>query len=222
MRACDLILSIITLAAFLPFLVIIILILKFTGEGKVFFLQDRVGQYGRIIRVIKFVTMLENSPNMGTGSITSKNDNRILPVGRFLRKSKLNEFPQLINVIMGDMSLIGPRPHVFRDLQGVDHETVTELLKLKPGLSGVASVIFRDEEIILSDFIQPRDFYDNVIAPYKASLELWFARNRSIKLYFELICLTLISVLFGSKVRVFSNYKDLPGVPDSLKKYLGN
>ena len=126
-----------------PFIVLLSIILKFTGEGKIFFLQERIGKYKKKFKVIKFATMLENSPNIGAGSITELNDPRILPLGKILRKTKINEIPQLFNVLKGDMSLIGPRPHVERDLKGVDKEILDEILSTKPGLSGVASIFFR-------------------------------------------------------------------------------
>ena len=109
-RFFDIIFSIFALLVFLPIFIIIILILKFTGEGEVFFLQERIGKGGKIFKLLKFATMLKDSPNIGTGTVTMKNDSRILPVGKFLRKTKINELPQLLNILFGDMSVIGPRP----------------------------------------------------------------------------------------------------------------
>ena len=93
-----------------PLFVIITIVLKYTGEGEIFYLQQRIGRNGKSFSLFKFATMLKNSPNIGTGTITVKDDKRVLPVGIFLRKSKLNELPQLFNILFGDMSLIGPRP----------------------------------------------------------------------------------------------------------------
>ena len=91
-------------------LVPVAIVLRLTGEGEVFFLQERVGKDGKPFKLYKFATMLKNSPNMGTGTVTLKHDPRVLPVGRFLRKTKINELPQLLNILIGDMSVVGPRP----------------------------------------------------------------------------------------------------------------
>jgi lipopolysaccharide/colanic/teichoic acid biosynthesis glycosyltransferase len=98
----------------LPLWIIVIPILRFTGEGEVFFRQPRVGKDGKLFDLLKFATMLKNSPNIGTGELTLHNDPRVLPVGRWLRKSKINELPQLINVWLGHMSIAGPRPQTPR------------------------------------------------------------------------------------------------------------
>ena len=107
MRALDLVLTIFALSILSPFALVIIIILRFTGEGEIFIFK-RIGYKGEVFKVIKFATMIKNSPNIGSGTITSKNDKRILPVGKYLRKTKINELPQLINVLVGQMSLIGP------------------------------------------------------------------------------------------------------------------
>ena len=108
-RFFDVFLSSIALIFLSPLLLPIIIILKLTGEGEVFFMQERIGRNGRLFKLIKFATMLKNSPNLGTGTVTMKHDPRILPVGKFLRKTKINELPQLLNILLGDMSVVGPR-----------------------------------------------------------------------------------------------------------------
>ena len=195
MRALDLVLTIFALSILSPFALVIIIILRFTGEGEIFYLQKRIGYKGEVFKVIKFATMIKNSPNIGSGTITSKNDKRILPVGKYLRKTKINELPQLINVLVGQMSLIGPRPHAPRDLEGVPACDLEVILELKPGLSGLASIVFRNEEDILKNFDDPRPFYDSIIAPYKASLEVWYYENKSLSLYVNLVILTIIAYL---------------------------
>ena len=154
--------------------------------------------------------MLKNSPNMGSGSITSKNDERILPVGKILRKTKINELPQLLNVLRGNMSIIGPRPHVQRDLLGVDPKNLNEILSQKPGLSGLGSIVLRNEEVILQSFNDGRNFYDMVLAPYKSQLELWYCRNCSISLNVILIFMTVFVVCGGRVDKIFTLFKDLP------------
>ena len=222
MRIFDVIFSLIALFFLSPILIIVCLILLSTGEHKIFYFQDRIGLNGNKFRVFKFVTMLENSPNIGTGTITGKNDPRILPVGRVLRKTKINELPQLANVLLGDMSLIGPRPHAARDLEGVSNDLLQEIMRCKPGLSGVGSIFFRNEEEILQTFDDPRPFYDSVVAPFKAELELWYIKNKSIRLYFVLIILTVTSVIFGKSHNQFIRFADFPSLPEELEPYFSN
>ena len=109
-RFFDIIFSSLALIIFLPIFTLVAVLLRFTGEGEVFYVQQRIGFNGREFGLLKFATMLKDSPNMLGGDITIKNDPRVLPIGRFLRLTKINELPQLINVISGSMSLIGPRP----------------------------------------------------------------------------------------------------------------
>ena len=109
-RLLDILLSGIALLVFSPLMIPISIILKLTGEGEIFFLQERIGKGGHKFKLIKFATMLKNSANIGTGTVTVKGDPRVLPVGKFLRKTKINELPQLLNILVGDMSVIGPRP----------------------------------------------------------------------------------------------------------------
>jgi len=106
-RFFDVLLSGIALMFLSPLLVPIVIILMLTGEGEVLFLQERIGKGGKKIKLFKFATMLKNSQNIGTGTVTMKDDPRVLPVGRFLRKTKINELPQLLNIFFGDMSVIG-------------------------------------------------------------------------------------------------------------------
>src|SRR5690606_21086740 len=113
-RFFDIVLASAALLVLAPLLLPITLILRFTGEGEVFYVQQRVGKNREFFGLYKFATMLKNSPNMSTGTVTVKDDPRVLPVGRFLRKTKLNELPQLFNVLKGDMSIIGPRPQTRR------------------------------------------------------------------------------------------------------------
>ena len=220
LRFFDIVFSCLGLLVLFPVLLIVAVILRFTGEGEIFFIQQRVGQYGKHFGIFKFATMLKDSPTMGSGTITSKNDRRILPVGKFLRKSKLNELPQLFNILIGHMSLIGPRPHVPRDLEGVSKDVLEDVLKLKPGLSGVASLVFRDEETIIQSFEDPRELYDSLIAPYKAELELWYFKNVSMRMYFLLIVATFGIVLLGRQHLIYKLIRDLPTPSRELQELL--
>ena len=220
MRVLDVVLSLSALIILLPIILPTIIILKFTGEGEVFYRQIRVGRNNTKFEVLKFATMVKDSPNLGAGTITVKDDPRVLPVGRILRKTKINELPQLINVLVGDMSLIGPRPHAERDLQGVDKQSLALVLSLTPGLSGLGSIIFRDEEKILHANEQPRVFYDNVIAPYKAKLEIWYITNKTFKNYITLIVLTIIVVITNNTKIVYRVFPNLPKPPEELLDYI--
>lgn len=215
-RFFDILLSLLSLIVMSPLFLGIMLVLRFTGEKEVFFRQQRVGQNGEYFGILKFATMLKDSPNIGSGTITSKNDPRILPVGRVLRKTKLNEIPQLINIFMGDMSIVGPRPLAPRDLKGVEETVKAQVFLSKPGLSGVGSLFFRSEEKILQKLDNPRPLYDNVIAPYKASLEIWYAENKSFKLYWLIIMLTVVLIFVNKTKLIFWFFNDLPEPPPAI------
>ena len=131
-RIFDIIFSLIVLILFSPFGIIIIFILKITGEGEVFYKQARMGQNSEQFGIYKFVTMVKDSPNIGAGDITLKNDPRVLPFGKFLRKTKLNEFPQFINVLIGDMSLVGPRPLVKNQYEMIPDNLKQKIKNFKP------------------------------------------------------------------------------------------
>lgn len=198
------------------------LILSFTGEREIFFKQERIGKNLKPFYVLKFATMLKNSPLLGSGTITVINDPRILPVGKVLRKTKLNELPQLLNVLRGEMSLIGPRPLTAQNLVGVDKLTLEKVLTVRPGLSGVGSVVFRNEEKLIHSSDNPREMYDRVIAPYKAELECWYVDNKDLRLYFTLILLTILVVL-GCKVNVaFLLLNTIPRPPSELRPMIIN
>ena len=136
-----------------------------------------------MFHLYKFATMLKNSPNIGTGTITVKGDPRVLPVGKVLRKSKVNELPQLLNVLRGDMSVIGPRPLTAQTFGSYSAATQAVVREVRPGLSGVGSIIFRGEEDILHGASASVDFYNNVIAPYKGSVEEWYVENKGLHIF---------------------------------------
>ena len=219
-RFFDILFSSTSLLFLSPLLLPIILILKLTGEGEIFFLQNRVGQYGKDFKLYKFATMLKDSPNMGTGTVTVKNDPRILPLGGFLRKTKINELPQLLNVFIGDMSIIGPRPQTKRCFEAFPHSSQNKITKVKPGLSGIGSIVFRNEEEMMSLNNNPNKFYDEVVMPYKGLLEEWYVLNKSISLYFSLIALTIWIVLGLSSNLIWKFFKDLPSPPVELNKWI--
>ena len=219
-RILDILLSTLALVFLFPIFLLVILILKFTGEGEVFFYQKRVGLNFQTFYLIKFVTMLKNSPFIGSGTITLKDDPRILPFGRFLRKTKINELPQLINVLVGDMSVIGPRPQTDRCFQAFPYKYQKEITKVKPGLSGIGSIVFRNEEEMLENNKNPDIFYDEILMPFKGKLESWFVSKKSIKIYILLIVLSIWKILYPRSKLIWKIYQDLPPITENLKKYV--
>ena len=219
-RFFDILFAGIALLFLSPLLVPIVITLKLTGEGEVFFLQERIGKGGKKFKLFKFATMLKNSPNIGTGTVTMRSDPRVLPVGRFLRKTKINELPQLLNIFFGDMSVIGPRPLTTQTFGAYPENTQRLIKQVRPGLSGVGSIIFRDEEEIMHGATASVDFYANVIAPYKGALEEWFVSNKSLYIYFVAIFVTAWAVLIPSTKIAWRIFKDLPKPPTELKQAL--
>jgi lipopolysaccharide/colanic/teichoic acid biosynthesis glycosyltransferase len=212
-RIIDISLSTLALLVLLPFFIPIVVILLLTGEHKVFYLQTRVGYKNKDFKIIKFATMLSNSANMGSGSLTLKNDPRVLPFGSFLRKTKINELPQILNIIIGDLSIVGPRPQMQVDFEKYSDDVQGKIYNVRPGLTGIGSIIFRDEESLISvasENENPHDFYKRVIAPYKGELEIWYHSHRSVFLDSQLIFMTAWAIV-APETRLYEKwFKDLP------------
>ena len=213
-RFFDIILSTLVTLVLAPLLVPIVVGLKFTGEGEVWYKQKRIGFTNKPFLIWKFATMLKNSSKMKGGIITTKKDSRITPMGGFLRKSKINELPQLINIFKGDMSFVGPRP-----LMPISFETYTKdvqdvIYNVKPGLTGIGSIIFRDEEQLMTEVKEKGEdtwaFYSDKIYPFKGKLELWYQQNRSFTVDLKLILITIWVVLFPESTIICKWFKDLP------------
>lgn len=219
-RFFDILFSVIAMLLLFPLLVPVIIILKLTGEGEVFFLQERIGQGGEKFKLYKFATMLKNSPNIGTGTVTMRGDPRILPVGTFLRKTKINELPQLLNIFFGDMSIIGPRPLTAQTFGAYSESAQSFIAQVRPGLSGIGSIIFRDEEEIMHGATASINFYASVIVPYKGTLEEWFVLNKSLNIYFMAILVTAWTVLIPNTKIAWRVFKNLPEPPNELKQAL--
>ena len=211
-RLLDITVSFITLIILLPLFIPIVIALRLTAEGEVFYFQERIGINNSRFQIWKFATMLKNSMNMGTGSITLQNDFRVTPIGKFLRKTKINELPQIINILKGDISLVGPRPLVTKTFSAYSAEVQEQIYKVKPGLTGIGSIIFRDEESIISTVKDedPHEFYKRVIAPYKGELEMWYQGHRSFFLDLQLIFMTAWVILFPESRLYEKWFKDLP------------
>lgn len=151
---------------------------------------------------------------MKGGLHTTRKDPRILPMGIFLRKTKINELPQLINILKGDMSIIGPRPLVDKTFEPYPEYIKTSIYNVKPGLTGIGSIVFRDEEKMLSEAkIEPKDFYAAYISPYKGELELWYQKHLSLYTDLMIMLLTALVIVSPESNLVYSIFKDLPDRP---------
>ena len=164
--------------------------------------------------------MQKNSPNVGSKTITLNNDPRILPVGRFLRKSKINELPQLLNILAGSMSVVGPRPLTEQTFNYYSSDAREMIKKLKPGLSGIQQIVIRDEERLMIGKNATSEFYVTVLAPYKGELEIWFAFNNNIRNYFLIILITLANIVYPNGRFVWRCFDNLPQPPRELKSQL--
>ena len=209
-RFIDIFIASLALLLLAPIIIPCMLILRFTGEREVFFLQKRIGYRNRPFYIWKFATMLKDSPNIGTGEITLRNDPRVTRFGRFLRMTKLNELPQIFNVLKGDMSIVGPRPLMEVSFRLYSEEVRKKIYNSKPGITGIGSLVFRDEEKIVSGSPDPRFTYANLIYPHKATLELWYQRNASLYTDSMIILLTGLSILYPANKLTEKVFRDLP------------
>lgn len=214
-RVFDIVLSIMAFLIFSPLFIIISIILKCTGEGEVFYKQTRVGRYRVNFEVFKFATMLKNSPNLPGGTLTLENDPRVLPLGKFLRKTKINELPQLLNIINGDMSIVGPRPLVPEGEEHYSREASMLIRSVRPGLTGIGSLMLRDEEGYYAHRSDAIEFYKMVISPFKENLELWYVENRSFYLDLKILLFTAIAVV-KPDFQVDRHFRLLPEIPSSM------
>jgi len=159
--------------------------------------------------------MFKDSPNMEGGNITAKSDPRILPFGKILRKYKINELPQIINVFFGDMSVVGRRPTVREHYDFYTQDVKNVISKYKPGLSGIASILFRNEEqyFFSKEPAANKIFYEEEIAPFKGTLELWYCKNQSVIVDILLIIITIFSVFVPSSKLHNIFFRNLPKHP---------
>jgi lipopolysaccharide/colanic/teichoic acid biosynthesis glycosyltransferase len=213
-RIFDIVSSSIVCIILAPFLLPIVILLRLTSEGEVFYLQERIGLSKKPFMIFKFATMLKNSSKMAGGIITVQNDPRVTFMGGFLRKSKINELPQLLNIIIGDMSVVGPRPVMKASFEAYPSKIQEVIYNVKPGLTGIGSIIFRDEEDLISNIKNDGgdiwDFYKNTIYPFKGEVEIWYQNNKSFFLDIKLIFITLW-VIFSPNSKIYEKlFKDLP------------
>lgn len=213
-RFFDILFSALAILLLSPLLIPIIIVLKLTGEGYVWYFQERVGYKNKIFSIYKFATMLKDSPNMKGGLITLKNDPRLTPLGGFLRKTKINELPQLFNIFLGDMSFVGPRPVMQKSFDQYPADVQKVIYDVTPGLTGIGSVIFRDEEELITAVNKKGEdtweFYKNKIYPYKGQLEKWYQQNRSFLTDFKILLLTAWALVFSENQLAYTWFPVLP------------
>jgi lipopolysaccharide/colanic/teichoic acid biosynthesis glycosyltransferase len=219
-RLFDLVISGLSILVLSPLLLPIILLLRITGEGEVFFSQERMGKGGSLFSLHKFATMLKDSPNIGSGTLTVQNDPRILPLGNFLRKTKINELPQLFNVFKGDMSIVGPRPQSSRNFSAFSEDVQKNIILVSPGLTGLGSIFFSNEEAMLTSAVNHDEFYDSVIMPYKGQLETWYVNHATILIDLKIIYVTALKIIFPKLGVNLSKFFDgMPNPPKELQKF---
>lgn len=185
----DKIIALAALLGLFPVFLVTGLILKIQGED-VFYLQERVGQEGKSFKVFKFTTMPKGSEKQGL--ITTTNDPRPTPFGHFLRKTKINELPQLINVVLGEMSIIGPRPIIRSQLlESLTEDEIRQYYRMRPGITGMASFHFHHEDRLLAAAEDPKKFFNTVLMPQKKELEINYAKHWSLLLDLKILLGTI-------------------------------
>lgn len=192
-RIFDLVCSTLGLIILSPVLIGIAIKIKAGSDGPVFFRQIRVGEKGKEFEILKYRTMVVDAEKLGK-QITVGNDNRITKIGAFLRKYKLDELPQLINVFKGDMSLVGPRPEVPRYVN-LYNEEQKKVLEVKPGITDLASIRYRDENDLLGGVENPEEFYINTIMPDKLALNLEYISKNNMFFDIYIILKTIIKCI---------------------------
>lgn len=192
-RIFDILVGLIILIIVLPFMLIIAVWIKCDSKGTVFFKQKRVTKYGRVFNIIKFRTMVSDAEKLGT-QVTVSNDSRVTGAGKFLRKCRLDELPQLFNVLKGDMSFVGTRPEVQRYVDRYTDEMYATLL-MPAGITSLASIKFKDEEKLLSDSENADETYVNVVLPQKMAYNLEYLNKFSFFYDIKLMFMTFLAVI---------------------------
>jgi lipopolysaccharide/colanic/teichoic acid biosynthesis glycosyltransferase len=192
-RLFDILASIVGLAVLSPVFVLIAVAIKLDSYGPVFFRQERVGFRGKLFRIWKFRTMSERAASLGP-EVTIASDNRITRMGAVLRNTKLDEIPQLINVIRGNMSLVGPRPETFGFITNLSEDEL-EVLKFKPGITDPASIKFRNEASVLNQASDPVAYYKDTVLPEKIHINLAYQERATFFTDLSVIIQTLWSLV---------------------------
>jgi len=191
-RFFDILFSILGLIILTPFLIIIALFIICTSKGNIFYIQKRVGKNSKDFTLFKFRTMHAKADEKGLLTVGER-DARVTEVGYFLRKYKLDELPQLVNVLLGNMSFVGPRPEV-RKYVDLYNDAQKRVLAVRPGVTDYASIAFKDENQLLAQSFQPEKLYIEKIMPQKLQLSLCYIETASLKEYFKILFLTIKSI----------------------------
>lgn len=191
-RSIDVAASLAGLVALSPVLIAVSLLVKCTSPGPILYWQDRVGRGGKVFRIAKFRSMVAGADKKGP-SITSSGDARVTRFGAMLRKFKIDELPQLWNVLLGEMSLVGPRPELPQYVANYTREQ-GRVFCVRPGITDIASICYRHEEEILGQSENPEEYYRNVVLPHKLELNLQYIKELSLFFDVKLICLTIKSL----------------------------
>lgn len=189
-RFFDIFVCLLLLIITSPVLIICGILVKCTSKGPVFYRQERVGRYDSNFRIFKFRTMVQDADKIGAKLTVGDRDPRITRFGHFMRKTRLDEFPQFLNVLAGHMSLVGPRPEVRRYVNEYTDEMMATLL-VRPGITGMASIKFRHENDMLSGREDPERYYIEEILPQKMQINLDYIKDISIKEDFLILCRTI-------------------------------
>jgi len=197
-RLFDILLSFAGILLLQPFFIAVAILIKIDSKGPVFFRQERIGRNFRRFIIYKFRTMVVAAEKNGL-RITSGGDNRVTKAGRILRKLKIDELPQLINVLKGDMSLVGPRPEVEEYVK-LYEEDYMEILKSRPGITDVSSIIFREEEAVLKNQIDPEGYYKEILLPEKIRLSKEYIDHASFLYDLKLVLNTLHQIFYPRPV----------------------
>lgn len=192
-RICDIITASIALVVLSPIFLVITILIKISSPGPVFFLQERVGKDFKKFKIIKFRTMVANTSKRGS-VITKKSDKRITQVGKFLRKSKIDEMSQIINVLEGNMSVVGPRSEVVKYVN-MFKEDFKRILEVKPGMAGYVIIKFRNEEEILEKYDNIEEGYIKEVLPRKIKLDKEYVDNISFLNDVKIFFLTFLKVI---------------------------
>ena len=216
-RGFDMAVSGIGILLLTPIWLPIVVVLKLSGDHDVFYGQTRIGLGNRHFKIWKFVTMVRNAETMAGGMHTTQGDPRVTRIGRLLRKTKLNELPQVFNILFGDMSIVGPRPQVDETFAPFSDEVRARIYTVRPGLTGVGSLVYRDEERILSQCerrgVTVKYCYEQEIAPHKGALEMWYLDHISLWTDLKLVFATAWVVLFPASRLVERWFPGLPPRP---------
>lgn len=199
-RVIDAIVSILAIIFFSPLFVLIAILIKCTSNGPVFYFQERVGRNGKVFRILKFRTMFVDSDKSGL-LLSRKNDKRITVIGGFLRRTKIDELPQLVNVFIGEMSIVGPRPEVKKYVQlfPKEYKIITQV---RPGLTDYASLAYRNENDLLAFVANPEKIYIKKILPHKIAMNMRYVKKISFFVDLVLVIITLISVLCHKEINL--------------------